>query len=250
MARRRYARRFRFWRIDMPLTVAVLCALYIVTTLACWSLDHSPYPGSMWIMLTGEKVWSGEVWRVLTYAFGEDQPWNFIFGVLMIYWFGKDLCDAWGGRRFVLVYLGLAASSAIVVCLVGRFLYPFANVYPHLTMMPIADGMVILWALRFRDRVVQLYFVMQVQGKSLVWITLILTGVFAARYGLSALLPHLAAEAIVLLSASQPRRLWLRIRQERLNRQMRRYVDNVRRIDGRDDDDQSPPGPPTGKLLN
>src|SRR5258706_7574812 len=128
--------------------------------------------------------------------------------------------------------------------------------------MPGADGLVIAWALRFPERVVNLYFVLQVNGRSLIIATLGLTAILAIYYGLSMFVPHFAAEAMVLASGGLSfRNMWLRYKQQRLKKQMRRYVDNVRRIDGRDDappgahdddddDDGDPPAQPPRKWVN
>src|SRR4051812_9500078 len=112
MARFRYGpRRFRIGPIEMPLTIAVLIGLGMAGTLSAWMLDHSPQPASPWVPLVGELIWRGEAWRLLTYVFVENEPMNFLFAVLLLYWFGRNLCEDWGARRFVLVYLGLTVSA-------------------------------------------------------------------------------------------------------------------------------------------
>ena len=234
-------RRFRLGNIEMPITIAVLIGLNIVATLGAWLLDHTPHPATPWVMFTGEQVWQGEVWRLFSYVFVAMDPWSFLFGILLIYWFGKPLCDDWGARRFVLVYLGLAAAAGLIVALVGRFLWPPANVYPHLGNMPVVDAVTVLWALRYPTQEIRFYFLFPMRGRVLIYATVIITAVYAARFGLSAMLPHFAAEALALASGLDMRTVWLRYKQTRLKKQMRRYVDNVRRIDGSDDEDEPPP---------
>jgi membrane associated rhomboid family serine protease len=261
MARRRYASRtFRFWRFEMPRTVAILIALTIFCSLGGMLAQHAGVPFMSWTGFSGELVWKGQLWRLVTYLFVEADPLSFLFGILMMYWFGRDLCDSWGPARFVAFYLGLGVSAALVTCLVGRFALPLANLMPHFGNMPVADGLVIAWALRFPERVVNLYFVLQVSGRSLIVATIGLTVILAIYSGLSVFIPHFAAEAIVLASGGLSfRHMWLRYKQTRLKKQMRRYVDNVRRIDGRDDDDDGgndhdhdddPPATPPRKWVN
>ncbi len=53
-------------------------------------------------------VWSGEVWRLLTYAFLHEPtglPWHILFNMLFLWWFGKDMEDLYGSREFLAFYL-------------------------------------------------------------------------------------------------------------------------------------------------
>jgi membrane associated rhomboid family serine protease len=258
MSRRRYApARFRFWRFDMPLTVGILCILTIVASIvAAWG-GHNNFPLASWSIFIPDHVWHGQLWRLVSWIFFEIQhPWDLVFGVLMLYWFGRDLADDWGSGRFLAVYLGLAAAGAAVACLVGRFLWHTVLLTPYFGNWAVIDALIIAWAMRYPTREIRLYFLFPIAGRALVYITLIGTTLFALYYGFSNFVPHFAAEAIVLGSALRPRRWWLRFRQARLKSQMRRYVNNVRRIDGSDvdqeDDDEDDDGapPPPRKWVN
>lgn len=53
-------------------------------------------------------VWSGEVWRLLTYAFLHAPggfPWHILFNMLFLWWFGRDMEDLYGSREFLAFYL-------------------------------------------------------------------------------------------------------------------------------------------------
>ncbi len=261
MARRRRSARFRFWRFEMSLPVAVLIGLTLIASIVgAWGL-HNNFPLAEWCGFVPSEVWHGELWRLVTWVFFEIMhPWNLVMGILCLYWFGRDLADDWGAGRFILFYLGLAAASAAVTCLVGRFLWHDVENIPHYGSWAVIDALVIAWATRYPTREIRLYFLFPIAGRALVLITLLGTVLFALYFGFALFIPHFAAEAIVLASALRPRRWWLRFRQSRLKSQMRRYVNNVRRIDGSDaddsptdddDDDEGPSGDrPPRKWVN
>ena len=239
-------------QLRVPTLIAVLIGLTIVVSIGSALAMHAGFPIGAWLVHSGERVWAGQLWRLVTWIFVESDPISLLFGVLCIWWFCPDLHAIFGWKRFLLVYLGLGIAGAATACLVGK-LWPPALDAVHTGNWAVIDALIIMWALRFPDREIQLYFVIPVRGRLLVWITLAGTACYAAYYGLSLFIPHFAAEAIVLASGIDFRRQWLKLRQQKLKRQMRRYVDNVRRIDGQDDDDDDdtePPAQPPRKWVN
>src|SRR5579871_5729804 len=95
-------RRFTFGG-RMPAVVGVLVALTFAASIA----------GALFPMVGGygalipARVLHGEAWRLFTWGFFELDPMGLIFGCLMLYWFGRDLCWAWGPRHFLVTYLGM-----------------------------------------------------------------------------------------------------------------------------------------------
>src|SRR6266571_1626741 len=65
-------------------------------------------------------VWQGQLWRLVTWVFFERNPFSLLFAALTLYWFGKDLCYAWGPRRFLATFFVVAIGAAAITCLVGR----------------------------------------------------------------------------------------------------------------------------------
>jgi len=67
-----------------------------------------------YVGLVPGAVWQGEVWRLLTWFFFDPgiNPISLLFWAMMLLLFGRDLCDAWGWRRFTAVYLGIGAGAA------------------------------------------------------------------------------------------------------------------------------------------
>lgn len=150
-----------------------------------------------WGVLAPAEVWHGQLWRLVTWTFFELSPIGLLFACLMLYWFGRDLVAEWGTPRFLRVYFGLSAGTAVVVCLLAR-------VWPELMNGVFAGsvaanaGLVIAWALTFPERQIYLYFIVRLGGMVLVYVTLGITTLFALYYGAAAMAQEFAAEALIL----------------------------------------------------
>lgn len=162
-------------------------------------------------------VWEGESWRLVTYAFFETDPFGLVFAGLMLWWFGRDLALAWGGRRFLLAFAVIAAAASSATCLA-------ALAWPRLMAMvavgpwPVVDALVVAWALRFPGRNILLWFALPVSGRALLWLTVGGTVLYALFFGLAPYLPHLLAEGLTALWLLGPRPRLPRIRLPRRRR--------------------------------
>jgi len=240
----------RFGRFYLPVPIVVLMALTIVASIGGALCEHGGIPVVQKGMLLPSLVWEGEIWRLVTWTFFEtSNPFSFLFALLMLYWFGRDLCDAWGNRKFLAVYFGFSVVIGALTCLIGKFVWHPVWFIPQTGGWPISEALVIAWATLFPDREIRLYFVLNVRGRTLILVTIGLTVLFAIYYGVAAFVPHFLAELLMLFYIGQARRWYLKWKMVRLQNQAKRYVDNVRRIDGRDDD-EGPPGKPPTKWVN
>lgn len=68
------------------------------------------------LILDVGKVLHGEVWRILTYAFlhSVGSVWHILINMLLLYFFGRDIEDAYGSREFLTMYLLSAVLGGIV----------------------------------------------------------------------------------------------------------------------------------------
>src|SRR6516164_553432 len=64
-------------------------------------------------VLIPERVWAGEVWRLLTHAFlhSVTDPWHILFNMLFLWWFGQDLEERYGHWEFMAFYLVAAVAG-------------------------------------------------------------------------------------------------------------------------------------------
>jgi len=147
--------------------------------------------------LAPADVWRGQVWRLVTWPFIEPGPIALIFACLFVWWFGKDLADEWGSRRFLTVFGGVVLAAAVGTCLVAQA-DPAVMDHSYLGGWALTTAMVVAWGLWFPTRVVRIYFVLPITGYWLAWLTIAVTVIFAVYSGWEGFLPELFAEGSIL----------------------------------------------------
>lgn len=77
-------------------------------------MDGKSYIGD-WFALQADKVLTGQVWRLVTYAFLEDYGdlMGLLFNMLGLWWFGAEMERLYGSREFVAFYLVAAFLSGV-----------------------------------------------------------------------------------------------------------------------------------------
>lgn len=155
-------------------------------------------------------VWRGEVWRLVTWVFFETEGLALVFGLLGLGWFGGDLSQAWGPRRLLGTYLGVAALTGALTSLLARIGGAFVQP-AYLGLWPVIDALIIAWAIQFPYRDLYVYFVLPLRGQNLIYATLGGTLLFGLLYGLPLFIPHFIAEGLMLAYLGGGRNLWLRI---------------------------------------
>lgn len=145
-----------------------------------------------------ELVLRGQIWRLVTWPFVEPSPISLIFECLFLWWFGRDLADEWGSRRFLQVWFGITLFASIVTMLVA-LVDPDVRAERYLGGVTIGEALIVAWGLWFPERVVRIYFVLPIKGYWLAWGTIALTVIYAIYSGWASLLPTLAAEGGMLM---------------------------------------------------
>jgi membrane associated rhomboid family serine protease len=151
------------------------------------------------------RVWKGEVWRLVTWAFVEMSAKSLVVACGSLYWFGGDLAARWGQRRFVafvaMVVLGAGVGTSVIGLVAPRIAW-----YPHLGGWALGEATLIAWALQFPERRIVIHRVLVVGGPLLAYGTfgfVVLVGVFA---GLPPMLPAVLAGTVALLHQDDLRR--------------------------------------------
>jgi membrane associated rhomboid family serine protease len=191
--------------------IAVTALISIVSAIAARHGETGPIDYGLMLPWA---VWHGQVWRLASWVLYELAPLNLVFACLTLFWFGRDLVGAWGERRFLAVYFGLAIAAAAVTCLVG-LAWPAVAQIPHGGSWPVQTGLIVAWGVLHPERQLLLYFVVRVTGRQLVWITFLGTVLFALFAGLAPFVPHFAAELLMLAWLGPVRRLLIRRRKAR-----------------------------------
>ncbi|MBS1110465.1 MAG: Rhomboid family protein, partial [Anaeromyxobacteraceae bacterium] len=174
----------------VPAVVGGLIVATVVVSLAGAVAEQMGFPLRSLLVLRPSAVWGGEVWRLVTWILVEESPLNLLFGGLVLFWFGRDLVDAWGERRFLLTYFGVPAAAAVLASLLA-LAWPQLDVHGYAGFWVALDALVIAWGLNHPFRQILLFFAVPVSGQALVWVTLGGTLLFALFTGVGAFVPHL-----------------------------------------------------------
>jgi len=208
--------------------VSIIVATLVVSIIAAVDARHG---GGLYahLALIPADVWRGQLWRLATWPLVEVAPLALIFACVSMYWFGGDLAQSWGERRFARFVGAIVLVAGAVTALVGMAL-PEARHHAYLSGWALGDALVIAWALRFPERRIRVYGLLWLGGPALAYGTFGLTVLFAVYYGAWPFLPELAAGAAALLHMTGALGRWTE-RVDRLRR--RRHLRVVR--GGRDD---------------
>lgn len=221
-------RRFDVLGGSLPAPVALLIAATLVTSILAAQLAGFAEAGA----LVPGYVFLGQLWRLVTWVFFEQDPLGLIFAALALFWFGRDLVRVWGPLRFLGAYLGLAAAAAGITCLAALAL-PGLRAYPFLGAWPVVSALIVAWACVFPSRSMLLYFVIPLNGRNLVYATLGGTLLFALlSRDKAAYIPHFAAQLLSLaaLRGNPLRPLWARLRFELAYGRWRRRTSRLREV--------------------
>ena len=222
-----------------PAAVIAILALTLVGTIVGVVLLRQGVPMLAWVGLVPAAVWQGEIWRLLTWFFFAPGigPLSLIFWAMMLLVFGRDLCDAWGWRRFVGVYVVIGVLAGLVTCLIALLWRTLLGT-SYMDSWPVMDALVIVWALLFPTRQIMFNFVVPVSGKALAWITVAMTVFFALLSGVAVFLPHMVALALgfaYVRGTPLLRRRWLDLRTRGPQGPPRRRPSHLRPVDEREE---------------
>jgi membrane associated rhomboid family serine protease len=107
--------------------------------------------------LSPGKVLSGEVWRLLSYAFlhSPDSFWHIAFNMLFLWWFGSDVETIYGPREFLTFYLVSALAGGFAY--MGWALARHADI-PCLGASGAVTAVLVLCACHFPHRLIYIFF--------------------------------------------------------------------------------------------
>jgi membrane associated rhomboid family serine protease len=161
------------------------------------------------------------LWQPLSYAFIEGSPLGIIFGAIIIWSIGGYLESIWGGRRLLLVGVGITALAGVVTALLGMFV-PGATVPGYFggnvmtTVLWVAYGLSI-------GRGETNFWGIPLSGNALAGIGAGFVVLSAVTAGWQTQVPDLLGLGMVFayVRGASPRRLLLQFQHWRLQRQLR-----------------------------
>jgi hypothetical protein len=180
----------------MPMACLVLIVFVVVGSALLSLASRMGVPAMSLARLAPFLVMRGEIWRAVTWAFFEADGQNLVFGSLMLGVFGRDLSALWGGTRYLTVCAAIAAGAGLITTALG---FIWADVYQnaYLSIWPLADALIVAWALFFPSRTILFMFVIPAAGRNLLYLTVGVTALFAIMYGFANFAPHFLAMGLM-----------------------------------------------------
>ncbi len=157
-----------------------------------------------WTALEPDRIWRGEVWRLVTWAFVELGPTGLILTCLSIYKFGGELAPRWGERRMRRFALHVILAAGVGTALAAVL----ADHAWHMVRWggwAITDALVIAWARQYPNATLQLYGLISLGGRQLIGFTVAVTILMAIASSPFVMAPEL----IACLAAAYYPRAWL-----------------------------------------
>jgi len=107
-----------------------------------------------------------QLWRFVSYMFmhSPDMLFHILFNMLALWWFGAELEDIWGGKKFLLFYF---------ICGVGAGLFSLLYLFINPIVLIVGAsgavlGVLTAYAFYYPDRQVLLFFIMPIKVRTLV----------------------------------------------------------------------------------
>lgn len=205
--------------------------------------------------LSPAAIRHGEAWRLVTWPLLETSLLSLLFVGLALVWFGRDLAEAWGSRRLLAAFAGLAVFAGAATTLLA-LVDPAIDRAHYTGGSAIAAGLLVAWGLTFPDRVVRIFFVLPLSGRAAAWLTVLAIGGWTAYSGWDTTAPWLATSlgALAWLFKSTVWARFVAMRRDALARAARRAHDErerrrrlaaaqVRELDRAMGDEDLPPMP-------
>ncbi len=157
-----------------------------------------------WTALEPERIWHGQIWRIVTWPLVEIGPWGLVMTCASIYKFGGELAPRWGDLRLRRFALQIVIAGGIITSL-------FALVSDHAWQMrrsggwAISDALLIAWARQYPTSTIRLYGFLELGGKMLIGATVGLMVLIAVSTSPFLVIPELVA----CIGAAYYPRAWL-----------------------------------------
>ncbi len=180
----------------MPMASLVLIAFVVLGSASLALISRIGVPVLSLSTLSPFLVLRGQIWRLSTWAFFETDGQNLVFGALMLGIFGRDLASLWGGVRYLIICLGVALGAGFLTTLSGLL---WDDVYrtQYLSIWPLADALIVAWAMLFPSRTILFMLMLPASGRNLLYLTVGMSLLFAVMYGFSNFVPHFLAMAVM-----------------------------------------------------
>ncbi len=159
-------------------------------------VERMGVPSLSLAILSPALVMEGQIWRLLTWGFFETNGQNLVIGVLMLGIFGRDLAGLWGGVRYLVVCALLVFATGLLTAVIG-LMWADVDGGAYLSIWPLADALIVAWALLFPNRSILFMLMLPMAGRNLLYVSVGMTVLFAIMHGFASFVPHLVSMALM-----------------------------------------------------
>ncbi|MFN7905559.1 MAG: rhomboid family intramembrane serine protease [Pseudobdellovibrionaceae bacterium] len=125
----------------------------------------------------GEVLYQGHIWQLLTYLFFHSTSGitHILFNGLMLWFFGSELEERWGLRKFLGYYFGTGVGAAVLYC-IGIALYSalsgsqFQLIVPVIGASGAIFGLLLAQGILFGERIIYFFMIFPMKTKFFVMI--------------------------------------------------------------------------------
>lgn len=169
--------------MSMALPLTPVVKWLIIITVAIWFVLQVLVEGFFKVPLTGlfslvpyRVIFQFRVWELVTYMFLHSmQVTHILFNMLMLWFFGAELEQRWGGRYFLFYYLFTGIGAAVIYC-VGMGAYGAATGSTGGLLIPVVGasgaifGLMLAQGILFGERMVLFFMLFPMKTKYFVMI--------------------------------------------------------------------------------
>ena len=117
----------------------------------------------MWLCLHGPSLFSGQLWRLVSWVLPQGDPLTLLFAGFVLHWLGRDLVSARGERGFLALYFGYAAWAAFCTALLAA-IWAGAD-RTHAGAWPVLNALLVGWGLSRRGAQLNLFGLVPMSGE-------------------------------------------------------------------------------------
>lgn len=159
-------------RVDILSGPGSMCRRIIIVTAAVWIAQL--FGATPWLELN-EKLFQGQVWRLVTYGFTHsvDHLIHIFFNMYFLWIMGQDLEAIYGPREFLRFYLGaviFAAVVYVVLMLATMALHPGVQMPNMVGASGAVMAVLVVMAMIYPTRQLLIFFVIPLELRWVVWI--------------------------------------------------------------------------------
>jgi membrane associated rhomboid family serine protease len=224
----------------VPASVGMLLAAMVAASVWGW-MDRGLLA---FAALAPVAILNGQLWRLVTWPFFQDNPFGLLFGGFMLWSFGQQLSYAWSERRFVLRFFGFVLGAGVATTVLALF-WNDARMVGHVGVWPVIIALLVSWAMLFPDRQVNIWGILPLTGKTLALLVVFGTVLYALSggfpRGFAVFAPHLFAIAIAWVQSrgSGGSQSWRQARRWWSDREAKRRAKHLKVLRKNGPDDES-----------